>query len=173
MSLLEIVNYPNRVLDAPGEPVTEFGDELKKLVADMFETMYEARGVGLAAPQVGVSQRLFVMDCSGRQDPAQRLALINPVVLAVEGEQTDEEGCLSFPGVAFDVTRSLRAVVRAQNVEGETFELDGMNLTARCMLHETDHCDGIVFINHTTVLKREWVKRKMKKLAKAGKLNLS
>jgi peptide deformylase len=169
MSLLEIVTYPNRVLDTPGAPVTEFGDELKKLVADMFETMYEARGVGLAAPQIGVSQRIFVMDCSFNQDPAQRVALVNPTVLAIEGEQTGEEGCLSFPGVAFDVKRSLRAVVRAQNVEGETFELDGMNLTARCMLHETDHCDGIVFINHTTALKREWVKRKMRKLAKAGK----
>lgn len=169
MALLEIVTYPNRVLDEPGEPVTEFGEDLSKLVADMFETMYASRGVGLAAPQIGVSQRLFVMDCSGGQDPAQRIALVNPVVLTVEGEQAGEEGCLSFPGIYFEVKRSLRAVVRAQDVNGEEFELDGMNLTARCMLHETDHCDGIVFINRTTTLKREWVKRKMKKLAKAGK----
>lgn len=169
MALLEIVNYPNRVLEQPGEPVTEFGDELKRLVSDMFETMDAARGVGLAAPQIGVSQRLFVMDCSGGQDPKQRVALVNPTVLAVEGEQVGDEGCLSFPGIFFEVKRNLRAVVRAQDTNGEEFELDGMNLTARCMLHETDHCDGIVFINHTTALKREWVKRKMKKLARAGK----
>jgi len=167
MALLDIVTYPNPVLEMPGEPVTEFGEDLTKLVADMFETMYAARGVGLAAPQVGVSRRLFVMDCSGGNDPAQRVALVNPEILTVEGAQTGDEGCLSFPGIFFPVKRSLRAVVRAQNAEGETFELDGMELTARCVLHETDHCDGIVFINHTTVLKREWVKRRMKKLAKA------
>ena len=167
MALLDIVKYGDPVLEVPGEPVTEFDERLKRLVSDMFETMDEARGVGLAAPQVGVSQRLFVMDCSGGQDPAQRVALVNPEVLAVEGDQTGDEGCLSFPGVFFPVKRSLRAVVRAQDANGETFELDGMDLTARCMLHETDHCDGIVFINHTTVLKREWVKRRMKKFAKA------
>ncbi|MGH9944660.1 MAG: peptide deformylase [Pyrinomonadaceae bacterium] len=169
MALLEIVKYPDPVLETPGEPVTEFDERLKKLVSDMFETMYEARGVGLAATQVGVSARLFVMDCSGGNDPRQRIALVNPVVLRVEGEQTDDEGCLSFPDVFFPVERSLRAVVQAQDVNGETFEIDGMELTARCLLHETDHCDGIVFINHTTMLKREMVKRKMRKLAKAGR----
>lgn len=169
MAQLEIVNYPNTVLETPGDPVTEFGADLRRLVSDMFETMYGARGVGLAAPQVGVSRRLFVMDCSFGQDPKQRVALVNPVVLSIEGEQTGDEGCLSFPGVSLTVKRSLRAVVRAQDVDGETFELDAMDLTARCMLHETDHCDGIVFIDHTTILKREWVKRKMKKAAKAGK----
>ncbi|MGI9106920.1 MAG: peptide deformylase [Pyrinomonadaceae bacterium] len=170
MALLEIVIYPHPVLEMPGEPVTVFDDKLKKLVANMFETMDAASGVGLAAPQVNVSRRLFVMDCSGGRDPKQRVALINPVVLNVEGDQTGDEGCLSFPGVFFPVKRSLRAVVRAQNVDGETFELDGMDLTARCMLHETDHCDGIVFIDHTTVLKREMVKRKMRKLAKLAKM---
>ena len=169
MALLEIVKYPNAVLETPGEPVVEFDARLQKLVADMFETMYAARGVGLAAPQVGVSKRLFVMDCSGGQDPARRLVLVNPTVLRVEGDQTGDEGCLSFPGIFFPVKRSLRAVVAAQDVRGERFELDGMELTARCMLHETDHCDGIVFINHTTPLKREMVKRKMRKLAKTGK----
>ncbi|HEV2882984.1 MAG TPA: peptide deformylase [Pyrinomonadaceae bacterium] len=170
MALLEIVTYPNPVLETPGEPVTVFDEELRKLVADMFETMDAASGVGLAAPQVGVSRRLFVMDCSGGRDPKQRVVLINPEVLSVEGEQNGDEGCLSFPGVFFPVKRSLRAVVRAQDVTGEMFELDGMDLTARCMLHETDHCDGIVFIDHTTVLKREMVKRKMRKLAKMAKM---
>ncbi|HEX8458498.1 MAG TPA: peptide deformylase [Pyrinomonadaceae bacterium] len=170
MALLEIVTYPNPVLETPGAPVTVFDEKLKKLVADMFETMDAASGVGLAAPQVGVSQRLFVMDCSGGRDPRQRVALINPEVLTVEGEQHGDEGCLSFPGVFFPVKRSLRAVVRAQDVNGEWYELDGMDLTARCMLHETDHCDGIVFIDHTTVLKREMVKRKMRRLARIGKM---
>ena len=170
MALLEIVTYPNPVLETPGEPVTVFDEELKRLVADMFETMDAASGVGLAAPQVGVSRRLFVMDCSGGRDPQQRVALVNPQVLTVEGEQNGDEGCLSFPGVFFPVKRSLRAVVRAQDASGETFELDGMDLTARCMLHETDHCDGIVFIDHTTVLKREMVKRKMRKLARLAKM---
>ncbi|HEX8633288.1 MAG TPA: peptide deformylase [Pyrinomonadaceae bacterium] len=170
MALLEIMTYPNPVLETPGEPVTVFDDELRKLVADMFETMDAASGVGLAAPQVGVSRRLFVMDCSGGRDPQQRVVLINPEVLSIEGEQSGDEGCLSFPGIFFPVKRSLRAVVRAQDVRGETFELDGMNLTARCMLHETDHCDGIVFIDHTTVLKREMVKRRMRRLAKMAKM---
>lgn len=170
MALLEIVTYPNPVLETPGEPVTVFDEELRKLVADMFETMDAASGVGLAAPQVGVSQRLFVMDCSGGRDPEQRVVLINPEVLSVEGDQTGDEGCLSFPGIFFPVKRSLRAVVRAQDLTGRTFELDGMDLTARCMLHETDHCDGIVFIDHTTVLKREMVKRKMRRLAKMAKM---
>ena len=170
MALLRIVKYGEPVLEQPGEHVTEFDADLKRLVSDMFETMYDAHGVGLAAPQVGVSRRLFVMDCSGGHDPEQRVALINPVVLMVEGDQTGDEGCLSFPGVFFPVKRSLRAVVRAQDVAGETFELDGMDLTARCMLHETDHCDGIVFIDHTTVLKREMVKRKMRRLARMAKM---
>ncbi len=169
MALLEIVKYGERVLETPGEPVTEFGDGLKRLVADMFETMYAARGVGLAAPQIGVSRRLFVMDCSGGQDPRARVALINPEVLTVEGTQTGEEGCLSFPGIFFPVKRSLRAVVRAQDVNGEEFEFDGLELEARCMLHETDHCDGIVFLDRTTPLKRELVKRKIKRLQKQGR----
>ena len=169
MALLEIVKYGEPVLETPGEPVTEFDDRLKRLVSDMFETMYAARGVGLAAPQVGVSRRLFVMDCSGGRDPEARVALVNPVVLSVEGEQTGDEGCLSFPGIFFQVKRSLRAVVRAQDLNGEEFEFDGLDLEARCMLHETDHCDGIVFISHTTPLKREMVKRKMRRLGKQNK----
>jgi peptide deformylase len=168
MALLEIVHYPDPVLLKPGEAVTEFDENLKKLVSDMFETMYAAPGVGLAAPQVGVSKRLFVMDCSGGKDPAQRIAMINPEVIRVEGEQNGEEGCLSFPGIFFPVKREFRAVVRAHDLNGQLFEVDGMELTARCMLHETDHCDGIVFIDKTTPLKREMVKRKIKKLQKAG-----
>jgi len=168
MARLEIVTWPNPVLESPGEHVTEFDDGLKKLVSDMFETMYAAPGIGLAAVQVGVSKRLFVMDCSVGKDPSQRIALINPEVLRVEGTQTGEEGCLSFPGIFTPVERNLRAVVRAQDLNGEYFEIDGMELTARCMLHETDHCDGIVFLDKMSPIKRELVKRKIKKLQKSG-----
>ena len=166
MSLLKVVKYGDPVLERPGDVVTEFDAGLKRLVEDMFATMYAERGVGLAAPQVGVPKRLFVMDCSAGQDPRQRVALVNPEVLVVEGEQAGDEGCLSFPDIFFSVKRGLRAVVRAQDVNGEEFEIDGMELTARCMLHETDHCDGILFIDRTTPLKRELVKRKIRKLMK-------
>jgi len=168
MALMEIVTWPNPILDTPGDPVTDFGPKLKQLVSDMFETMYAAPGVGLAAVQVGVSQRLFVMDCSGGKDPNQQVVMINPEIIHVEGEQNGEEGCLSFPGIFFGVERNLRAIVRAHDVNGQEFELDGTELTARCMLHETDHCDGIVFLDRMSPLKRELVKRKIKKLQKAG-----
>ncbi|HLR05667.1 MAG TPA: peptide deformylase [Pyrinomonadaceae bacterium] len=168
MSLLKIVTWPNPILETPADPVTEFNGDLKKVVENMFETMYSAPGVGLAAVQVGMPKRLFVMDCSGGKDPAQRVVMINPEVISMEGKQNGEEGCLSFPGIYFGVERNLRAIVRAHDVNGNEFELDGTELTARCMLHETDHCDGIVFLDKMTPLKREIVKRKIKKLQKAG-----
>jgi len=168
MPLLKIVTWPNPILDTPGDPVTKFDDDLKTLVNNMFETMYSAPGVGLAAVQVGVLKRLFVMDCSGGKDPAQRVVMINPEVVSMEGKQDGEEGCLSFPGIFYNVERNLRAIVRAHDINGNEFELDGTELTARCMLHETDHCDGIVFLDKMTPLKRELVKRKIRKLTRAG-----
>jgi len=134
MALMEIVKWPHPILDSPGDPVTDFGGGLKKLVSDMFETMYSAPGVGLAAVQVGAAKRLFVMDCSGGKDPDRRVVMINPEVIHVEGEQNGEEGCLSFPGVFTPVERSLRAIVRAHDINGNEFELDDTELTARCML---------------------------------------
>jgi len=171
MAILRITHYPEPVLLAVGKPVLEdeFNEELKKLVADMFETMYSAHGVGLAAPQVGISKRLFVMDCSSGEDRVQKIALINPEIIHVEGEQNGDEGCLSFPGIYTKVKRELRTVVRYQDVFGNVQELDGEDLTARCALHETDHCDGIVFLDRMTALKRELAKRKIKKLQKTGK----
>ena len=163
MAVLKIVKYPADVLETAAEDVTQFDDELRTLVADMFETMYHAPGVGLAAPQVGVSQRVFVMDCSGGKDAAQKIAMINPRVLTVEGEQLGEEGCLSFPGIFFVVKRALRAVVEAEDADGKTFQLDGTELTARCMLHETDHCDGKLFIDHLPKMRREMVIKRFKK----------
>ena len=167
-ALRHVRQFGDPILRTKARPVDHFDGALREEIQRMGRLMNDAIGVGLAAPQVGVSKRLFVMDCSGGKDPAQRIAMINPEVLRVEGEQDGEEGCLSFPGIFFPVNRSLRAVVRAQDVAGSVFEVDSMELTARCMLHETDHCDGIVFIDHTTALKREMVKRKIKKLQKAG-----
>jgi peptide deformylase len=134
----------------------------------MFETMYAAKGIGLAAPQVNVSGRLFVMDCSGGEDKAQKIAAINPEIIMQEGEQIGDEGCLSFPGLYQQIQRNMRTIVRAQDVDGNWFELDSTELTARCILHETDHCNGIVFLDRMTVLKREMAKRKIKKLQKTG-----
>lgn len=169
MSFLKIVHYPNPVLLEVGKPVEIFDENLDKLVSDMFETMYSAKGVGLAAPQVGVSQRLFVMDCSGGEDASRRYALINPEIITQEGEQIGDEGCLSFPGIYTKVKREVRTIVRFQDVKGNFNELDVTDLEARCVLHETDHCDGIIFLDRMTALKRELAKRKIKKLQKTGK----
>ena len=171
MALLRIVHYPEPVLLTAGKPVgeNEFDENLQKLVEDMFETMYEAGGVGLAAPQINVSKRLFVMDCSGGEGDSRKFALINPEIITQEGEQNGDEGCLSFPGIYAKVKREVRTVVRFQNVFGQTQEIDVRDLEARCVLHETDHCDGIVFLDRMTSLKRELAKRKIKKLQKTGK----
>jgi peptide deformylase len=171
MSLLKIVHYPEPVLLTVGKPVgeDEFNEELKKLVEDMFETMYDAQGVGLAAPQVGVSKRLFVMDVPVEDEKSNKIALINPEIIVQEGEQVGDEGCLSFPGIYTTVRREARTVVRYRDVFGKEQELDCTDLSARCVLHETDHCDGIVFLDRMTVLKRELAKRKIKKLQKTGK----
>lgn len=164
----EIRKYGDPVLAKTAEPVTEFDDNLKRLVNDMFETMYAAPGVGLAAPQVGVSKRLFVMDCSTKEGTQERVALINPEIISTEGRQVGDEGCLSFPGIYFQVERAQRVVARAQNVKGEWFDIDTMDLPARCILHENDHLNGIVFISHLSALKRDLVKRKIRKRIKAG-----
>ena len=168
MALLKVVHYPEPVLLQIGKPVTEFDENLKKLVEDMFETMYSARGVGLAAPQVGVSNRLFVMDCSGGENPERKIAIINPEIIHVEGEQYGDEGCLSFPGLYQKVKREVRTIVRAQDIKGNFFEFDGSDLEARCILHETDHCDGIIFLDRMSPLKRGLSKRKIKKMKESG-----
>jgi peptide deformylase len=171
MPLLRIAHYPEQVLLTVGKPVAEeeFNADLRRRVEDMFETMYEAGGVGLAAPQVFDSRRLFVMDVPDEGGKSNKITFINPEVIRVEGEQVGEEGCLSFPGLFQTVQRDMRVIVRAQDVTGDTFELDLTNLAARCVLHETDHCDGIVFLDRMSVLKRQLAKRKIKALQKTGK----
>ncbi len=170
MSRLKIVHYPEPILLTVGKPFLEeeFNEDLAILVDDMFETMSEAGGVGLAAPQVAVSKRLFVMNVPGENGNPQRGVFVNPEIVHVEGDQIGEEGCLSFPGLYQIVQREMRVIVRAQDIKGEQFEYDTTGLAARCILHETDHCDGIVFLDRMTVLKREMAKRKIKRLQKTG-----
>lgn len=163
MAIRRIVEYPDPVLLSPGEPVVEFDSDLNALVRDMFETMYDDGGVGLAASQIGLSLRLFVMDCDGI-----RLVAANPEIISTEGEQGGEEGCLSLGKVHAELKRADRAVLRAQDERGETFEREVSGLAARCFLHETDHCDGILFIRHLSPLRRDLVTRKFRKLKKNG-----
>ena len=172
MSVLKIVHYPEPVLLTVGKPVGVDGcdDGLRVLVKDMFETMAGAGGVGLAAPQVGVGRRLFVMDTPETDDwEALRAVLIDPEIVSVEGEQVGDEGCLSFPGLYQVVKRQMRVIARGLDSNGEQLELDVQGLAARCILHETDHCDGIVFLDRMSPLKRQLAKRKIKKLKETGK----
>jgi peptide deformylase len=163
-----IVKYGDPVLEKPAAPVSEFTPELRKLADDMFESMYAHRGIGLAAPQVGVSKRVAVVDVTAGEDPAQRFVMINPEVIETSGSQTGEEGCLSIPGFREDVTRPARVKIRAQDLDGRWFEKDGEELLARAMLHEKDHLDGVLFLAHLSPLKRELIRRKIKKLVRAG-----
>ena len=164
-----IVKYGDPVLEAPAATIKDFDTpELHKLVEDMFESMYAAKGVGLAAPQIGVAKRIAVIDISVGENPADKLVLINPEIIRPEGTQTGEEGCLSIPGFREDVRRGQRCTVKAQNAKGEWFEMTGEDLLARAFQHETDHLNGKLYISHVSVLKRDLIKRKIRKLAKAG-----
>jgi peptide deformylase len=167
--ILKIVKYPEPVLQQAGEEVTEFNDELRQFVADMFETMYASQGIGLAAQQVGVARRITVIDLSLGKDPEQRLVLVNPKVIHHEGKQYEEEGCLSFPEIREKVSRAARVTVRAQNEKGEWFEMDGDELLARAFQHEIDHLDGILFIFRMSALKRNLNLRKIRKMQSEGK----
>jgi peptide deformylase len=167
--LRKIVKFGDPVLETPSDPITEFDTpELRELVDDMFETMYEAKGVGLAAPQIGVSKRLTVIDCTAGEEDGHRLVLINPEIVSTEGGQVGEEGCLSIPGFRENVKRPYKVVARYQDVTGKWFEITGEELLARAILHENDHLDGILFLSHLSRLKREMIKRKIKKLRRDG-----
>ncbi len=163
-----IVKYGDAVLETPAKPVTEFNDELKKLVEDMFESMYAAHGVGLAAPQIGISKRLAVIDVTFQEDPAAKLVLANPEIIHTEGKHRQNEGCLSIPEFREPVTRAHKVTIRAQDVNGKWFEKTGEELLARAFLHETDHLNGKLYISHISALKRDLMKRKIKKMMKAG-----
>lgn len=165
---LPIVKYPDPVLQRPAQPVTEFNAELHKLIDDMFESMYAAQGIGLAAPQVGVSRRLTVIDLSFQKKPEDKLVLINPEIIEREGRQFEEEGCLSLPEIRDKVSRAARVKVRAQDRDGKWFEVEGTELLSRCIQHEIDHLDGILFIFRISLLKRDLALRKIRKLQRAG-----
>ena len=159
MTVMKITEYPAKVLNEVGDPIEVFDEELARLCNDMFETMYAEEGVGLAAPQVGLSLRLFVMDCAGI-----KLVAANPEITKAEGEQAGEEGCLSVGKIHSHLKRAARATLRAQDVKGEWYEREATELAARCFQHETDHCDGILFINRLTPLKRSMVVKRFQKL---------
>ena len=166
--ILNVVKYGDPILTRRAEEVGDFDEKLHTLIDDMFETMYGAPGVGLAAPQVGLLKRLFVMDCSSGKDKKQKVVLINPVIETEEGEQIGDEGCLSFPGIFLEIKRPQRVVVRARDMDGSEMTLDVMDLQARCVSHETDHLDGELFVNYLSPLKRDLTKRKIKKRMKQG-----
>jgi peptide deformylase len=164
-----IVLFGEPVLEKQAAAVTEFDTpELNKLIDDMFESMYAAKGVGLAAPQIGIAQRIAVIDLSVAEDPAQKIVLINPEIIRKEQFQTGEEGCLSLPGFREQVTRPNSVTVRAQTVKGEPFEMTGEELLARAFCHEIDHLNGRLYISHVSALKRDLIRRKVRKLVKAG-----
>ena len=163
-----IVKFGDAVLEKPSTTITKFDDELRKLADDRFESMYAAHGVGLAAPQIGISKRIAVIDITFKEDPDAQIVLINPEIIHVEGRITSNEGCLSIPEFREKVTRGRKVTARAQNLSGETFEVTGEELLARALLHETDHLNGKLYINHLSSLKRDMIKRKIRKMMKAG-----
>jgi peptide deformylase len=166
--ILKIVKYPEPVLSQPGEPVTEFNAELRRLVADMFETTYSNQGIGLAAPQVGVSKRVTVIDVSMGKDPKDKLTIINPEIILSEGKLYEEEGCLSFPDIREKVVRAAKVRIRAQDERGKWYEMDGDDLLARAMQHEIDHLDGVLFLFRMSALKRSLNLRKIRKMQADG-----
>lgn len=163
-----IVKFGDPVLEKLSATVTQFDADLRTLIADMFESMYAARGVGLAAPQIGISKRIAVVDVTFKENPDAKLVLINPEIISKEGRQRGSEGCLSIPEFREDVSRAKVVTVRAQDANGKFFEHTGEELLARAFLHETDHLNGKLYISHISALKRDLIKRKIKKLVKAG-----
>ena len=163
-----IVKYGDMVLETEAKPVEKFDAKLKKLVEDMFESMYAAQGVGLAAPQIGISLKLAVIDVSFKEDPDAKLVLANPEVIKIEGKQSGQEGCLSIPEFREQVTRGKKVTIRAQDVDGKWYEKTGEDLLARAFQHEIDHLHGKLYISHISGLKRDLMKRKIRKLVKAG-----
>lgn len=168
LKIHEVLKYPDPVLAKPGATVTVFDAKLKMLVEEMFDSMYAAQGIGLAAPQIGVSQRITVIDCSFKKNPDEKIVLINPVIAERDGKQVEEEGCLSLPEIREKVSRAEWVKVRAQDASGKTIEVEGTELLARAMQHEIDHLDGILFIDRLSRLKRDLVLRKIRKLQKLG-----
>ena len=166
--IYSIVKYGDPILEKAGAAITRFDAELEELAEDMFASMYAAQGVGLAAPQIGKSLRLAVVDVTGGKNPDAKIVLANPEIVHAEGEVREEEGCLSIPGFRGYVMRPQFVTIKAQNAKGEAFEIRGENLLARAFCHEIDHLNGVLFLQHLSMLKRDLIKRKIKKLRKQG-----
>jgi peptide deformylase len=166
--IYKIVKYGDPILEKPTVPVKKFDDEFEQLTEDMFASMYAAQGVGLASPQIGKNLRVAVVDVTVGKNPEAKIVLANPEIIHAEGEVREEEGCLSIPGFRGNVMRPQFVTVRAQNAKGETFEIRGENLLARAFCHEIDHLNGILFLQHLSMLKRDLIRRKIKKLKKQG-----
>ena len=162
-----VVKYGQEVLERKAEPVTVFDGQLRRLLDDMFESMYAAQGIGLAAPQIGISKRVAVIDITSGKDPKAKLVLINPEIISTEGRQSEEEGCLSVPGFREKVKRPAVVTVRALDAKGKNFTMTGEGLLARAFCHETDHLNGRLFISHLSALKRDLMLRKIRKMIKA------
>jgi peptide deformylase len=163
-----IVKYGDPVLEKPAATIKTFDAELEELSEDMFASMYAANGVGLAAPQIGKSIRMTVIDVTSGKNPEAKIVLINPEIIHSEGEAREEEGCLSIPGFRGYVVRPQFVTVRAHNLKGEIFEIRGENILGRAFCHEIDHLNGILFLTHLSMLKRDLIRRKIKKLRKQG-----
>jgi len=163
MAVRKIHTWPDEVLRRKAAPVEDFGEELQRLVDDMLETMYAAPGVGLAAPQVGISSRLFVIDTSSDTEPGQVIVLANPELVEAEDEVESEEGCLSVPDYSAKVKRARRVAVRGRNRHGQPVEVRGEELLARALQHELDHLEGTLFIDRLSPFRREIAKKKLKK----------
>jgi peptide deformylase len=166
--IYSIVKYGDPILEKATTLVTKFDAELEQLTEDMFASMYAASGVGLAAPQIGLPLRVAVVDVTGGKNPEAKIVLANPEIIHAEGEKREEEGCLSIPGFRGYVLRPQFVTIRAQNAKGESFEIRGEDLLARAFCHEIDHLNGVLFIQHLSMLKRDLIKRKIKKLRKQG-----
>src|SRR5262245_50111458 len=164
-----IVLWGSDVLERPSEPVTDVTDAEVSLVQDMIETMYKAPGVGLAAPQIGVSKRIMVTDATGGEKKDQLLTILNPEIVVAEGEQYEEEGCLSIPGFSANVRRPKKVVLRGVDLNGKDITLEGSDLLARAFCHEMDHLNGVFFLDHLSFLKRDLIKRKIRKMIRDGK----
>jgi peptide deformylase len=168
MPVRPIVKWGESVLHAKAAAVPNIDGEIARLVEDMVDTMYAAPGIGLAAPQIGVSLRVIVVDLSVGEDPAQLIRLVNPEILGQEGEQRHEEGCLSIPGFGGSPVRPARVTVKGLDLAGKQQVYDGTGLLARAFCHEIDHIDGLLFVDRLSPLKRDLMKRKLRKKAKAG-----
>src|SRR5580692_5710831 len=166
--IYKIVKYGDPILEKPTVAVKKFDADFEQLTEDMFASMYAAQGVGLAAPQIGLNLRVAVVDVTVGKNPEAKIVLANPEIIHAEGEVREEEGCLSIPGFRGYVMRPQFVTVRAQNARGETFEIRGENLLARAFCHEIDHLNGILFLQHLSMLKRDLIRRKIRKMKKQG-----